>query len=235
MGYRGASSVEGHTRLYASPDLSSWWEIPEDAVLHREAIPGDPLGAEILWIRRDQQPVLNQKRSDSMYTFPFTYFGCGPGLQIPPTLGYGCGPGPVQPPVHVYPVTHYNCTIGPAQPPHTQVGTVLPHTAGCLQPVHPTFFGTCTIPPVTVGCQQQQPQQYQQQLPPTFFGTCTVPPPSVGCQPHEMQTWVRPQTQDVNCGTSPVGGAQAQQAQVLPTIQPTTIITIPPVTICCPR
>lgn len=215
VGYPGASSAEGHVRLYASPDLGGWWDIPEDAVLHRRAIPGDPLGAEILWIRRDQQPVLNQGRSEAMYTtLPPTYFYCGPGPVIPPTQGYGCGPGPAVPQTqpaayfgtlwaHCTPPAQANAAV--AQQP-TQICTIPPPTVGCPPPVHPTWFGLCTIPPVTIGC-----------------------------HPQEMQTWVRPpQTQDVNCGTSPVGGAQAQQAQAQQTVQPTTHFTIPPQSMCCP-
>ena len=34
-GYLGASSEEGHERLYLSPDLSNYVEIPEAAILHR--------------------------------------------------------------------------------------------------------------------------------------------------------------------------------------------------------
>jgi hypothetical protein len=54
-GYPGASSEEGHERLYLSTDLATFVEIPRDAILHRTAVPADqdPNGAVTLWVRRD--------------------------------------------------------------------------------------------------------------------------------------------------------------------------------------
>jgi hypothetical protein len=37
-GYPGASSEEGHERLYFNPDLTNYVEIPARAILHRLAI-----------------------------------------------------------------------------------------------------------------------------------------------------------------------------------------------------
>ena len=54
QGYAGASSEAGHERLYLNADLSAYVEIPKDAVVHRApASVGDPLGAEMLWVRQD--------------------------------------------------------------------------------------------------------------------------------------------------------------------------------------
>jgi hypothetical protein len=54
-GYPGASSEENHERLYLSPDLSTYVEVPTNAILHRMAVPPeqDPHGAVTLWVRRD--------------------------------------------------------------------------------------------------------------------------------------------------------------------------------------
>src|SRR5262245_1723917 len=54
-GYRGASSEAGHTRLYADADLSAWTDIPEGDVVYEAPVPAevDPLGAVIVWIKRD--------------------------------------------------------------------------------------------------------------------------------------------------------------------------------------
>jgi hypothetical protein len=56
-GYPGAAGADGQTRLYLGPDLSSWVEIPQDAVVHVEAIPGDSnwLGAVLMWVKQDAQ------------------------------------------------------------------------------------------------------------------------------------------------------------------------------------
>jgi hypothetical protein len=52
-GYLGASSEDGHTRLYFDPGLGSYVEIPDDAILHVEPVAGDSLGASHVWIKRD--------------------------------------------------------------------------------------------------------------------------------------------------------------------------------------
>jgi hypothetical protein len=54
-GYLGASSEDGHERLYLSPDLANYVEIPESAILHRMAAPReqDPNGGTTLWVRKD--------------------------------------------------------------------------------------------------------------------------------------------------------------------------------------
>jgi hypothetical protein len=52
-GYLGASSEDGHTRLYFDPGLGSYVEIPDDAILHTEPVEGDRLGARHVWIKRD--------------------------------------------------------------------------------------------------------------------------------------------------------------------------------------
>jgi hypothetical protein len=54
-GYPGASSLDGHVRLYLSVDLSESVDIPEDAVLLRQPVADDPLGMAYLWIRRDAE------------------------------------------------------------------------------------------------------------------------------------------------------------------------------------
>jgi hypothetical protein len=54
-GFLGASSDEGHTRLYFDPQLSDYVEIPDDAILHKQDVPAglSPLGASYVWVRRD--------------------------------------------------------------------------------------------------------------------------------------------------------------------------------------
>jgi hypothetical protein len=54
-GYAGASSEDNHDRLYLNPDLSSYVEVPQSAILHRMTVPTeqDPNGAVVLWVRRD--------------------------------------------------------------------------------------------------------------------------------------------------------------------------------------
>src|SRR5947208_10258363 len=59
VGFPGASSEEGHTRLYLEPLLSDYVEIPDDAILHVQNLPPEtsPLGGAYLWVRRDAQVI----------------------------------------------------------------------------------------------------------------------------------------------------------------------------------
>jgi hypothetical protein len=52
-GFIGASSEEGHTRLYFDAGLASYVEIPNDAILHTEPAGDSGLGASYVWIKRD--------------------------------------------------------------------------------------------------------------------------------------------------------------------------------------
>src|SRR5258706_11800163 len=76
-GYPGASSQEGHIRLYANPELTTYWDIPEADVLYEKPVSPtvDPLGAVTLWIKRDSAIVSHagkQGGDQAMYTY--TYF-----------------------------------------------------------------------------------------------------------------------------------------------------------------
>ncbi len=54
-GYMGASSLPNHTRLYFDAQLSSYVEIPDDAILHTQDQPAEssPLGGSFVWIKKD--------------------------------------------------------------------------------------------------------------------------------------------------------------------------------------
>src|SRR4051812_35115286 len=56
-GFLGASSEDGHTRLYFDANLSSYVEIPDDAILHaQEASTAEGgLGGSYVWIKRDAE------------------------------------------------------------------------------------------------------------------------------------------------------------------------------------
>jgi hypothetical protein len=53
-GYLGASSEENHERLYLSPDLTNYVEIPEAAIVHQMAAAKeqDPHGGVTLWVKK---------------------------------------------------------------------------------------------------------------------------------------------------------------------------------------
>ena len=56
-GYLGASSEEGHVRLYLDEELSRYAEIPKASIRHaRELSPAEsPLGGSLLWVDRDAE------------------------------------------------------------------------------------------------------------------------------------------------------------------------------------
>ena len=54
-GYLGASSEDAHERLYLSPDLTNYVEIPNTAILHQAPLPKeqDAHGGVTLWVKKD--------------------------------------------------------------------------------------------------------------------------------------------------------------------------------------
>ncbi len=58
-GYLGQSTEDGHERLYQSPSLTPYIEVPTKAILYRKkaAHEHDPLGGVTLWVRRDAKLI----------------------------------------------------------------------------------------------------------------------------------------------------------------------------------
>jgi hypothetical protein len=52
-GYLGTSSEDKYTRLYFDAQLSNFADIPNDACLHTQDYPDDPLGRSYVWIKKD--------------------------------------------------------------------------------------------------------------------------------------------------------------------------------------
>jgi hypothetical protein len=53
-GWFGDAAEEGYRRLYSDAELSSYVDIPEDAILHTEPIrDSQPAGAVLVWVKRD--------------------------------------------------------------------------------------------------------------------------------------------------------------------------------------
>jgi len=55
FGFLGKSTREGFWRLYVSPDLDEYVEVPEDAMIHREQLAREQsaLGGTVIWVKRD--------------------------------------------------------------------------------------------------------------------------------------------------------------------------------------
>jgi hypothetical protein len=58
-GYMGDAAQEDRRRLYVTPDLSQWIDIPADSVLHVAQMPGPEnwLEAVMVWVKQDAQLV----------------------------------------------------------------------------------------------------------------------------------------------------------------------------------
>src|SRR2546426_490216 len=54
-GFLGASSDEGHTRLYFDAQLADYVEIPNEAILYQQELSHDQsqLGGSYVWVKRD--------------------------------------------------------------------------------------------------------------------------------------------------------------------------------------
>jgi hypothetical protein len=70
-GYLGASSEDGHVRLYLDEELSRYVEIPKEAIRHaRELPPGQsPLGGSLLWIDRKAELMHGKAGGERLANF----------------------------------------------------------------------------------------------------------------------------------------------------------------------
>ena len=98
-GYPGASSEEGHERLYLNPDLTNYVEVPTAAILHRMAVPTDqdPYGAIVLWVKKDA--ALIYKMTPAAQALAHYFAGAIQGAAAAAGAGIAAGPaaGPINP------------------------------------------------------------------------------------------------------------------------------------------
>jgi hypothetical protein len=170
-GYLGESSEEGHTRLHFDPELKSYVEIPNDAILHTQPFPKEssPLGGHHVWIKRDADLIHGQvgpERTKAKFFEGPIAAGAAGGAAIPHAVTVLPGCGVTQATVCICPATPFHgcpppTPLCPTLPVHCP--TVLCHTPphGCpptplcpTLPVHcPTVFchtplHGCPTPPV---------------------------------------------------------------------------------------
>ncbi|HEX6169004.1 MAG TPA: hypothetical protein VFZ33_04870 [Chitinophagaceae bacterium] len=103
-GYLGASSEDKYSRLYFDAQLNSYVEIPDDAILHTQDYPVDPLGKSYVWIKKDA--VLIHGKAGTKAKF----------LEGPIVNDYmnaaGLAQGPVGDTIFVCPETHLDFPCG---------------------------------------------------------------------------------------------------------------------------
>jgi hypothetical protein len=143
-GYLGASSEEGHERLYLSPDLSNYVEIPKAAILHQAPLPAeqDAHGGVTLWVKKDA--ALQYKMAPAAQALANYFAGAiQAGAQ-------GAAPAPRATP----PQTMRDCTLAPALCAATAVGPGCQsfHVGTCIVQCNPTLFGPQCPFPTEVTC-----------------------------------------------------------------------------------
>jgi hypothetical protein len=170
-GYLGASSEAHHERLYLTPDLSSYVEVPTEAILHRMAMPPeqDPHGGTVLWVR--QGAALQQKTSAAATALAHYFAGA-----MQAAAAAGPAPGAAQP----LPVE----TVAPALCVPSQVCSlplaVCGHTVvGCPPPSPPVV---CVHSPPVI-CAHSPPIACLHTIPAVCHVSvpvvCQVSPPAV--------------------------------------------------------
>jgi len=189
FGYPGRSPNESETRLWLDLDLTSYVDVPDDAILHSRTLPDD--GGTILWVRTDAQlryasvsshAAQADFLSGSIATShlggaagaPFPFPGPGP---IPPTFpGTGCPPPPT--------FDYCPSRLGPC----LTIGATL---AICC---HPSLYPGAPCPTAPSMC--CPPSVYPHLCPPSVFPVhCPPPTFPVHCPPSVLYHL---------CQTSPV-------------------------------
>jgi hypothetical protein len=157
-GYPGASSEEAHERLYLSPDLSSYVEIPRAAILHQAQLPKeqDAHGGVTVWVKKDA--ALQYKMSPAAQAMANYFAGAIQAQAQGAPAGYEA-PGGIQPTPTAVP-THAAVCL-PTRQPHCHHPTVAASCAPCLThavtcaPCH--TIGETVCLPCTHLCTRQGP------------------------------------------------------------------------------
>ncbi len=201
-GYPGASSEEGHERLYLSPDLSNYVEVPQDAILHRAPAPKeqDPNGGVTLWVKKDAK--LQYKMAPAQQAMAQFFAGA--------IAGQGVG-GAAAPQAAA--VTALCATRGAACNTHAQ-------TCACSDAICPTDFRCATD---FTPCLNTHANTCRQPCPPPMtrggcisdFGGCTF----IGCG-HTLAC-----TNGLLCAAGPAA-PQPMAAQAAMAPQPTPPLTV---------
>jgi len=145
-GYLGASSEEDHERLYLSPDLTNYVEVPTSAILHQMAASKeqDPCEGVTLWVKKDA--ALVYKMAPAAEALAHYFAGAIAG-------GAAAGPQPVPldaPYMGGQTLHPHICTVQ-CNTRYPYCGTVTP---GC------SYGASCwCLPPVAVAAMAAGPQQ----------------------------------------------------------------------------
>lgn len=171
-GYIGPSTDATRTRIYSDLHLSSYVDVPTDAILDSKELANSPLGGSILWVKASAlDPQAEAQARAKFLTGPIPAraapMTAAPFLCIPPTEAGTCPVSrfcPPTPPVacatQPFPVCHpsVGCPPTPVAPCVTQPFPVCQPTIACSIGCPPTPVAPClthALPvchPSIVGC-----------------------------------------------------------------------------------
>jgi hypothetical protein len=212
IGYLGASSEDGYTRLYFDPQLSTYVEIPDAAILHTQKIPAEQsnLGESYVWIEKNAE-IIHGKVGPNRTKAKFLE---GPIFQdFMRGAQFGGGAAPPQP---IPRVTLGSPTCAPAMcvPPSvalpclSHIPIMCPQTVppACQQVTFPTGCPAPQCPPITLPfCPTETcPPSRLFPCPPISLPFC----PTEACQPPFAQGGEAAMAQPVQ----PFAGVAPQQA-----------------------
>jgi hypothetical protein len=188
-GYLGASSEEGHDRLYLSPDLTNYVEVPKDAVLHRMEAPKeqDPHGGVTLWVKKDAALIYKMAPAAEALAHYFAgavQAGAGQAAAAagvrptpPLTLGWpACGVTIAGPCLSHHVTCMHFCThVTPCHPTHGQ--------PQCPFPTEVTCGPVCHASPAPAGCGVPGGQPGQAAMAAGCVGFTAVATVPIACTP----------------------------------------------------
>jgi hypothetical protein len=245
---------EGHARIYPDPTLGSWYDVPEDDVVHSMPVADSKLGGSYLWVRASAQIKPGSAApaaTEAVQPKQAAAIGIHP---TPATHCFVCDPPNMQP----TPTVQTHCFICP---PLTQQANCPTHPAPCNIPPTPathcficpphqtpncTLPTVCTMPPA---CPPPPP------TPATLCLICPLPnvwtkwpvcpigplggPTFITLEPACATLLGCPPTSPPGC--PPQGGAQQEAVAAAPAHPNTaaTVCTMPPAcpatahTLCC--
>jgi hypothetical protein len=196
QGFVGASAEAGHTRLYSDAQLTSWVDIPNEAVLHTEEISKDqsPLGGSYVWIDRSAQVVpgrAERARVEARYLE-----GAVVQENLAATQPGFAGAG-VPSPITAPPICAAPSVVLPACPTNSVICQPSPSV---VRPC-PTMIDGCGHPSLPIICQASVviPCPTQQVTCPTRPAVCHPSLPII-CQPSVV---IQCPTHQVTCPTQP--------------------------------
>jgi hypothetical protein len=196
QGFVGASAEAGHTRLYFDTQLSSWVDIPNDAVLHTEEISKEqsPLGGSYVWVDRSAQLVpgrAERARVEARYlegaVVQENLAATQAGFQGPGVLG----------PVTTLPICTTPSVVLTACPTNSIICQASPSVLRSC----PTMIDGCGHPSAVIICHPSvvSPCPTHQVTCPTQPAICGHPSAVIICQPSVV---LQCPTQPVHCAPS---------------------------------